>query len=275
MTRENLLSNIVQKIGVDDDVALEVKNQLKDVKKIHSFIAYGKYTKNGDFKYWEIHYNVSQSSRFNTITIQDVVDKLSEDLPKHLNGECVAVHSFKQPNLTLLLKQYKPLIFKLSKELHGKWEFLEMEDLMQMCSFVICELYYKNYYVHKALIRRSFANYVLMHIRKNKNRPVICSLEQMYHKSDDDSNVTIADMVPDTKLLDEQDDKENEEVMTQIITEVKDIIIDLIGPRQYDQLLREYANKQTTPWSRKLMYTIKAKLFDMGITIKSFNKYYG
>ena len=97
----------------------------------------------------------------------------------------------------------------------------------------------------------------------------------MYHKSDDDCNVTIADMVPDTKLLDEQDDKENEEVMTQIITEVKDIIIDLIGPRQYDQLLREYANKQTTPWSRKLMYTIKAKLFDMGITIKSFNKYYG
>ena len=154
-------------------------------------------------------------------------------------------------------------------------EFLEMEDLIQMCNLVISDLYYKGYYIHKQLIRRAYINYVLMHIRKDKNRVQIISLDQPYNKSDNDNTLRIADMIPDINASNELSDKEDEEVQKRILLEVKDIVIDFIGPRQYDQLLREYSNKQTTNWSRKLMQTIKAHLFEMGISNKSFNKYYG
>ena len=273
--KENILTNIVQKVSIDANICEEVTEQLKHLKYIHSYILYGKYNKSNKLTHWEIHYNISQSSKFNKLKTDVVINKICNDLNEYNADDVKYVQSFLQPDITTLLKQYKPLIFKLAKEMNSKWEFLEMEDLMQMCSFVICDLYYKNYYVHKSLIRRSFTNYVLMHIRKNKDRPTIYSLEQTYRKGDSDENITIADMIPDQLQIEKADDDENDEVFMQIIKEVKEIIVDYIGERQYDQLLREYGNKQTTPWSRKLMGKIKAHLFDMGITRKSFNKYYG
>jgi hypothetical protein len=275
MIKENKLTNVIQKVRVEDLNEDCIIQQLKSFKKIHSYIAYGSYDKNDELIGWQINYNISQNDKFNTLSIEQVASNIWNDLPHYIDADVERVQSYLQPSLSLLLRQYKPLIVKLSKETRSRWEFLEMEDLIQMCNLVICDLYYKNYYIHKQLIRRSFNNYVLMHIRKNKNRPSICSLEQLYHKSDSDSDVTFAEMIPDTKLLQEEEDKYNCEVQMQIIKEMRDIVVDFIGQRQYDQLLREYGNKQTTPWSRKLMGKIKAHMFDMGITLKSFNKYYG
>ena len=273
MLKENVLTNIIQKINVDEDIRASASKQLANHKRIHSMIAYAKF-KQDKLIGWEVHYNISQSQKYNTLTTADVINKLSVDLRSNCKSE-KAVQSHLQPEPAILIKQYKWLIIKLAKEMHDHWEFLEMEDLVQMCNLVICDLYYKDYYVHKRLIRRSFTNYVLMHIRKNKNRPSMCSLEQLYHKSDADSDVTVAEMIPDKNLMYAEEDGENEEVLAQIIQEMREIVVDFIGQRQYDQLLREYGNKQTTPWSRKLMGKIKAHFFDMGITIKSFNKYYG
>jgi hypothetical protein len=162
----------------------------------------------------------------------------------------------------------------LTKFQQQNWQFLEFEDLLQMCRLVLCDLYYKGYYIHKNVLAISFNNYVLMHIRKQKNRPEIISLEQKYEKTSDSNAITIADMIPDTEQLNKQYDEEIKEVDDRILREMKELVIDYIGQRQYDQLLREYSNKQTTNWSRKLMQTIKIHLFKIGISSKDFDRYY-
>lgn len=267
----NILTNIVQEIHFDDDVKEVVSRQLSNLEFIYSYIVYSNY-KNDDFVGWKVRYNVSQNEKYNTIAKQEVINNISKSL------SCVPqtkVATYMQPDLNLLLKLYNPLIKRLATDQHSRWRFLELEDLKQMCRLVICNLYYSGYYIHKNLVFRAFNNYVLLHIRYNRERPMIISLDQLYHKNDDDGDVSIVSMVPDTSLLDDQENKENKEIEEVILNEMKTIVIDYIGLRQYDQLLREYKNKQTTIWSRKLMQQIKAHLFDMGINRKSFNKYYG
>lgn len=273
MYQKNIVTNIAQYISIDSNVEVAVKDMLKDVGNINSFIVYGKYD-DDRLEGWQIHYNVSQNAKFNVIKVDDVLNKLSNELYKSINGEKKYVICHMQPPVELLIKLFKPLIIKLAKEQNERWQYLEMEDLIQMCNLVICDLYYKGYYIHKQLIRRAYINYVLMHIRKDKNKPTVMSLHQEYNKSDDDERVTLEDMIPDTSMVDGINDKYDCEVNKKVLEEVKEIVIDFIGRRQYDQLLREYGNKSTTNWSRKLMTTIKAHLFEMGINIKSFNKYY-
>lgn len=262
MFKENVLTKVCKTLKNDSIVDLEIPN----ISKIFSYIVYHN---NGEF---EIQYNISQTNKYNTIKMCEVINNITDAINKYDGLKKVVI--YKQPSLELLLKLYKGLIIKLSKEQKQSWQFLELDDLIQMCSLVICDLYYKGYYIHKNLIRRAFINYVLLHIKKERNKPLIVSLEQEYSKKDDDDKVTIADMIPDKQQLYAEIDSDNEEVQRKILQEVKDIVVDFIGIRQYDQLLREYTNKQTTEWSRKLMQRIKAHLFELGISKKSFYKYY-
>ena len=271
--QENKIENITLKLSVNDDLS-DVEEPIRDIGKIYSCIVYGCYNNNLKLTGWDIRLNISQTNKFNTLKANDVISYITNKMQNSKDSEPSHVICYMQPSVELIIKLFKPLIIKLAREQQQRWQHLEMEDLIQMCNLVICDLYYKNYYIHKRLIRRSFINYVLMHIRKDKNRPVIVSFEQEYSKSDDDDKLTIGDMIPDTKMVDELDTKDDYEVHCRILEEVKDIVIDFIGPRQYDQLLREYSNKSTTNWSRKLMVKIKAHLFEMGITNKSYYKYY-
>lgn len=272
MFQRNEITNIVQLIYDIDQAEKLMKEQLNKFNKIHSAVVYNKFV-DGEFSHWELHYNIGQLSKFNDLKTTDSIRYLVSEMRKQDNRQGY-VNCFVQSSAETIIKSRKPLILKLAKEQHDAWEHLEMEDLIQMCNLVICDLYYRGYYIHKNLIRRAFINYVLMHIRKDKGKPNIVSLEQDYGKSDNDERISIKDMIPDVKLLNEQSDKEDKEVENQILTEMRDVVISIIGPRQYDQMLREYGNKQTTNWSRKLMQTIKAKLFELGINAKSFNKYY-
>lgn len=272
--QENKLTNMTTTLEVDNLSLRNLTIPLNEIGKIHSCIVYGIYD-NDVLVAWDIHFNVSEVNKFNTLKPDVVADfifnKLKDSLNNH-NGKRVICYM--QPNVELIIKLYKPLIIKLAKEQHQRWEYLEMEDLIQMCNLVICDLYYKDYYIHKRLIRRAYINYVLMHIRKDRNKPHIVSLDQEYYTGDSDDSLVVADMIPDTKMIEELDNQDDYEVHCRILEEVKDIVIDFIGPRQYDQLLREYSNKSTTNWSRKLMIKIKAHLFEMGITNKSYDKYY-
>lgn len=276
MYDRNEMTNIVQHLNlpVDKNYKDKVYDELKKLKRINSYIIYAQYFL-GMLTGIEIHYNVSQKSKYNTLRLVGTYAKICNQIDEFLNNPTgKTVVGYGQADLTFLIKQFEPLILKLSKEQKQRWQYLEFEDLTQMCSLVICDLYYKGYYIHKRLIYRAFNNYVLMHIRKDKSRPEIISLEQEYSKSDDDSKLTIKDMIPDVEALNKEEDEYNYEIECKILDEMKSIVIDIIGPRQYDQMLREYTNKQTTNWSRKLMQTIKAKLYDLGINAKSFNKYY-
>lgn len=273
MHKENKITNIVTNVKVGDSIYEELYKSLIRFDKINSFIVYGTYN-DEELAGYEIHFNISQNDKYNTLDKKTSIDYICEKACEHGGKSKKYVICYKQCDLTMLIKLYKPLIIKLAKEQHDHWNWLEMEDLIQMCNLVICDLYYKGYYIHKRLLYKVYKNYVLQHIRKDRDKPVMTSLEQTFSKSEGDSELTIADMIPDRKLIEEQDDKDDYEVQCRIIKEMKDILIDYIGIRKYDQLLREYKNKQTTPWSRRLMVTIKAHLYDMGISKKSFDKYY-
>lgn len=273
MRKENKILNFEQIIKVGDDVANEIRKMFNNIGRVNSAVVYGEYD-NGVLKAFRIKYNVSQCDDYNTIECIPFVRHVINELGKLSPNDEKYVICYMQPPLDMLVKLYKPLVLKLAKEIHQYWQHLEMEDLIAMCNLVICDLYYKGYYVHKSLIRTSYINYVLMHIRKDKNKPTMISLDQEYSKTDDDDKVTVADMIADTSMVDELEDKYDCEVNSRVLQEVKEIVIDFIGPRQYDQLVREYGNKSTTAWSRKLMTTIKAHLFEMGINVKSFSKYY-
>lgn len=273
MFAENKITNISIKINLGTNLNEELSKTLLKIGNINSFIIYSTYD-DDVLCGWLIKCNISQTHKFNTISTFDASAYIIDKIKSYDVNNRKQIVGYMQPNVELLLKLYKPLIVKLSKEIKQSWQYLEMEDLIQMCNLVICDLYYKGYYVHKSLIRRSFINYVLMHIRKDKGKPSMVSLEQEYSKTDDDDRVTIADMIPDMKQMNDTEDKYDDEVDAKVLKEVKDIVIDFIGQRQYDQLLREYGNKSTTNWSRRLMTKIKAHLFEMGINSKSFSKYY-
>lgn len=270
---ENKLNNVIIIVKVTDNILDKLINSLDSVGKVYSCIVYAKY-KDNELKGWRISLNISQNQKYNTLIPSEIAKYISGKMEASKNQEQTYVVCYMLPPLELVLKLYRPLIYKLADEQHQRWTYLEMPDLIQMCNYVICELYFKGYYIHKRLIRRSYNNYVLMHIRKDKDKPSIVSFEQEYSKSDGDDRITVGDMIPDVEQMYEQEDKDNEEVLCKVLQEVKDIVIDFIGPRQYDQLLREYSNKSTTNWSRRLMVKIKAHLFEMGISAKSFNKYY-
>ena len=274
MRKENKILNFEQVIKSDQDIALEIRQMFQNIGNVNSAVVYGEYDDYRNLKGFRIKYNVSQCEDYNTIRCERFVRYVINELGKLSPGDEKYVICYMQPPLDMLVKLYKPLVIKLAKEIHQYWQYLDMEDLIAMCNLVICDLYYKGYYVHKSLIRTSYINYVLMHIRKDKRKPTMISLDQEYSKTDDDDKVTVADMIADTSMVDELEDKYDCEVNSRVLQEVKEIVIDFIGQRQYDQLLREYGNKSTTAWSRKLMTTIKAHLFEMGINVKSFSKYY-
>ena len=86
----------------------------------------------------------------------------------------------------------------------------------------------------------------------------------------------VADVIEDTSLQEERERERVREAELAIFDEVKDIVIDLIGQRQWNELVRDYTNGHTTNWSRKKMQDIKHHFERLGLTRKDFNnKYYG
>lgn len=275
MYEQNLLNCITKQVPANEQaIKNSISKTLRKLGPVFSYVIYAEYDKNV-LKGYTVRINISQNDRFNVLSPFKTCNNILKKIFDHMRNPVKKyVVGYKQPPLDLLIKLFNPLVQKLSYEQHQRWSFLEYDDLCQMCRLVMSDLYYKGYYIHKRLLYRAFNNYVLMHIRKDKCKPEVYSLEQEWSKRDDDDYVTLADMIPDTKLLEDLEDHDNDEVENRILDEMRGIIVDFIGQRQYDQLLREYGNKSTTPWSRKLMVKIKAHLFEMGINGKSFKKYY-
>jgi hypothetical protein len=117
-----------------------------------------------------------------------------------------------------------------------------------------------------------------MEVKRTRGAPEIVSLEdRFYCKADGDSEaLCLADIVPDESLIAEEQRKWEEEGERLIFEELKEIIIDYIGIRQWNELLRDYGNGHTTSATRKKMQKIKSYLNSLGLTRREFNKrYYG
>ena len=269
----NILNKISFSVSAElskEELEYNVRQSLEGIDTLYSYLIYAKY-KNNTLKNWIIEYNFSQKDKYNTINSFDIVENIVDSLISSKNV-VKSVISYKQPNVELMLELYKPLIKKLAREQSEKWNELEYEDAFVMCQLTMVTLYKKGYYIHKHLLKRSFENAVLMHLRKCRDKPEILSFEQIVTGGSDDESLTLGDMLPDVNCELEREKMEEREVFNIIFSEVKSMIIDLIGERQFEQLLRDYGNKNTTSWSRKKMQQIKEKFKLRGITWSYFNK---
>ena len=269
------MNKLVQKISIkstDDEIRLQLSSVLNELEDIYSYLIYAKY-KDEKLIGWRIEYNISQTDEYNTlkseIVIEEIFNLLKESSEKKVSG----VIGYKQPPLDVQLILFEPLINKLASRQVSMWNQIEFEDACQICKMTMLNLYLKGYYLHKTLIERCYNNDILSMLRREKNKPEIVSIDKIIRKDGNNNPLTVGDMVPDYKLIEENEQKEYDEFIQIVFSQVKEIIIELIGERQFEQLMRDYGNRHTTSWSRKKMQQLKSKFSQMGINWSSFDKY--
>lgn len=273
---ENILNKITVKVDTDDvdNVKRSIIESLYDVDtdKIYSYTLQVT-NKDNKFDHWKIEYLISQTDEYNTINTIDAISEIIQ-IVKNYKHDKEGVIGYKQPPVNLMVVLYEPLIRKLAKQQSDRWRNLEYEDAKQMCYLVLLDLYNKNYYIHKNLLTKSYENYVLMYLRRDKYKPVEYSMEQVVYETDTDEAITYGDSIADESVEIEEEDKENQEMYSCIFSEIRDILVEMMGQRQFDQFYRDYVNKHTTTATRKKMIKVKERLRELGITLRSFNKYY-
>lgn len=230
-------------------------------ENIYSYLIYAEY-ENKVLTGWTIQYVVSQDEQYNTLKLTDIVAQIAADIIKNNKSLKESyIIGYKQPPLEILCELFDPLMQKLAYTQHIKWPKLEQEDLLQMCRLTMCILYSKGYYINRRLLEQSFYNAILMQLRKDKNMPIIVSLSEPIQAGVSSAEKTlIEDIVPDYNELYEEQDKEDDEEYQQILEEERQVIIDMIGQRQYDQLIREYGNHCTTCRGQRQVARIKGRL---------------
>jgi hypothetical protein len=244
-----------------------------DNDRIYSYIVY--FTQKDERESYTVKYMISQSDCNNTIDTVEATAEILMIINKD-KQEKKRIIGYRQAHLDKLIELMQPLVHRLARTQQHRWQHLEYEDLCQMCNMAIVELYNKGYYVHKSLVEKTFNNMVLMELRHERDKPAIVPLEQAFNGTEDLEKLTIADIIadPDDELRREREELTNAREWT--FQEVREIIVELIGPRQFDQLFRDYGNKHTTAASRKLMQKVKNHFANLGLTKKEFdNKYYG
>jgi len=272
MHEDNVLSKMTINISVDDDLHLKVCQLLSPVEKIYSYLVYAKFV-NDKLSGWRVETMVSQTVAYNTILrINAIMEITSLLLNSKKEPSTEHIVGYKQPPLEVMIVAFDPLVRKLSRQQQSYWKNLEFEDLCQMCRLVICLLYEKGYYIHKSLLYRAFTNYVLMQLRKSRFCPSITSLDDVICIDQSGNILTAEDMLADERAEEDMLEFEVIDEINDILCRKRQVIIDYIGQRQYDQLVREYGNRTTTSWSRKLVYKLKEYLGKRGINSRSFNE---
>lgn len=267
--RDNVISKIV--VDVDKDVN---KSQLCEIlmkpiainyEKIYSYLIYAKYNET-TLEGWTVEYNISQSDEYNTIKTDDAIVDIAISILEHRKcKEKSYVIGYKQPDVELMCKLYEPYVKKLAREQKQHWPYLEYEDLCQMCRLVMITLYKKGYYVHKSLLEKSFINYILVHIRKERNKPILISLDDTFSKSEGNDDIAFVDTIPDLQEMYERQDEEDAEERQDVIKHERELVVGIIGTRVYDQLVREYGNNCTTGSGVRTVQRIKEKLRKEGV----------
>ena len=272
---DNITNKLVQRISVthtDDEIKSQLHAVLDELETIYSYLIYAKY-KADKLVCWQIEYTISQTDKYNTLHSCVVVEEIFAILKESNEKKVSNVIGYKQPSLDIQIELFEPLINKLALKQVQRWPQIEDEDACQICRMTMLNLYRKGYYLHPTLVERCYNNDILASIRKDKNKSEIISIDKVVYRDGDNTPLTIGDMLPDTQAEEDAEQKDAEEFIQLVFGQVKEIIVELIGERQFDQLMRDYGNKHTTSWSRKKMQQLKDKFKQMGINWESFNKY--
>lgn len=269
----NTIMKVVQKISKHKDLEYVFKSVygvLCEVERIYSVIVYYE----EEDSCYTIQYNISQNDDYNTLEAHTVTSKIADIILNADNTKRVC--GYMQPPIDVCLEVYDPFVLHLARKARNKWKYLEEDDYAQICRMVMIKLYQKGYYLHKRLIEKAFNNELLMSFRNRRNEPLMVSFEDTFYApiTSSSEELKFADIIEDTSQREAEEERYIEEAEHAIFEEVKDIIIDLIGVRQWNELMRDYGNKHTTAWSRKKMTEIKRYFEKMGLTRKEFNKKY-
>lgn len=273
MGHSNILTNVVVNVKADDngiDLS-ELYSTLDHVHTLYSYLVYAEYADN-KLTGWRCEFMISQTDKFNTIKATDAKIEVSSIIVKNLSKDKIRyVIGYKQPPLELLLDTFEPLVCKLARQQESYWG-IEYEDLCQMCRLCICALYKKGYYIHKRLINRTFINDVLSSIRKERYKPIIVSIDEPVAYDKDGNKQMVEDIIADENAEADIMEQFDQEDVDYWIKQKRDIIVEYIGQRQYDQLIREYGNKMTTNAGRKQVDKLKHKLAADGINEALFRR---
>ena len=268
---ENITDKLVQKISAtctDEDILRQLHTVLDELKTIYSYLVYERY-KEDKLAYWQIEYTISQKDRYNTLQADDVVNDIFKVIKESGEQKIANVIGYKQPPIEMQLQLFEPFISKCALKQVQRWSQLELDDAKQICRLTMLNLYHKGYYLHPSLIERCYNNDILCYLRSERNKPEIVSIDTVVHQGEDNS-LTLADMLPDVSIEEEEEAKQDEDFIKYVFGQVKDICIELMGERQFEQLMRDYGNKHTTSWSQRKMFRLKEKFKEMGLSWSSF-----
>ena len=244
-----------------------VEDEMEQFDKIYSYIVHVKKDK------FNVQINLSEKDKYNVLVASDAVGEICEAISSYCDDDTRSIIAYKQPSIEVMVELFDPLVCSLASEQHTMWKDLEYEDLCQICRMTMVKLYNKGYYIHKSLLSRSFNNEILMMLRSDKNKPIIVSIDDKIRSSKTGDERPIEDTLIDTSYDEERETQEREEFIHKVFDEVREVIINIIGVRQFEELMRDYAGKHTNPWSRTMMNRLKKKFNKLGIEWKSFNKY--
>lgn len=275
---ENQISKVEQEIHIDEIYNLEevIANFLKFTEHVYSYLVYVNY-KGECINSYTVQYNISQVDKYNTLSISKVTSEVCDIIrDNYINFQKLNVKyiiGYNQPSVELILKLYDPFVKSIAKKQKEQWQSLSYEDLCQDCRLVICMLYNKGYYIHKRLVEKSFNNLVLMSIRKDIDKPNIVSLDDVFNQFSNEGELTIKDVIADERQLEQQYDNDCREAEESMFRELKQLIINEIGERGFEQLLKNYGSKNTDEWSRYTVRKLKDKFRKKGTYELLKNKY--
>lgn len=238
-----------------DNLGNSIVTLLDNIDKVYSYKIL-MCLSDGQLNGWQIEFLISQVEKFNTIKITTVIMECTKTIldSKEKEQQKVLI-GFKQPPLELILKLYEPLVTKLANAQSKHWP-IEYYDLCQICRMCIVILYKKGYYIHKNLINTTFIRQILQEMRINERQQEAISFHNL-SKND----VEYMEYIEDDSALEEFDAVLYED--EDLLEKRRNKVIDIIGKRTYDQLLREYRTKSTTSSTRKLVNKLKNQLLEV------------
>lgn len=265
------MRNIIDSYNIDiiaghGHVIKQIRQALDDTSRWYSWTLH-----KTDDKHYRLTYHVSQTDRYNTVDVGCAVTNIANSIATTTRQR--GIIGYEQPTLAVLVEVMVPLINALVNREARRWRQFSHDDLTQTCYLCLCELYRKGYYVHKALLRRTFTNTLYYRLRKMPRDVTMVSLTAPLHDSDD--LLTMQDTIPDIAEEQERADKEDAEAMAQVLTAQRELIVGLIGQRRYDDLLREFRSKTVTNGTSSTVRRLRKMLADAGYDTSSWQKYFG
>lgn len=265
-------SNLIKfnyKIALANLNIVKQNNMLLDAlsafDKIYSYVVFSEY-QDGKLQGWSIIINYHEVESYNTIIVKDVVHNILLSIQNCINqskNSKVAI-SFGQPSLDVALKIYAPYINSLARKTQARWTSYEYDDLVSICQMCMCVLYNAGYYLNKALLQKSFNNYILMELRKVKNAPQFVSLDSI-----DENGKSYKDTIADTLVDEQQYDEEESKIHQALLKEEREQVIEVIGQRAYNELLRQYRSKVTDQNTSSQIRRLRNTLSRKGVNYKS------